>query len=347
MLYHINLARGFRGGERQTELLIRELAQRGWHQAAVVRRGEPLAARIAGIRGVNLKPVGGNIPAAAVALGGARLIHVHEGRSGQAAWLRRRLGGPPYLVTRRVPIRPGDSVLTRRVYHDAARVVVLSEAIAAVMRAWAPDIACTRIPSAQARLPADPRQVNALRKGWQERFVVGHIGALVDRHKGQSVLIGAARLLARPHPGIHFVLVGDGPDAATLRAAAAGLDNVEFAGFRDNIGDYLAAFDLFAYPSREEGLGSALLDALHHGLPVVASRVGGIPEVLDGCGAGELVPAGDAQALADAIVVFATDASRRAKAGAAARARALEYSPERMVSAYEAVYREVLEGAAP
>jgi glycosyltransferase involved in cell wall biosynthesis len=341
-LCHINLARGFRGGERQTELLVRGLAARGWSQAAVVRRGEPLAVRLAGLEGLDVRPVGGNVLAAARALGRARLVHVHDGRSGQAAWLRRKASGTPYLLTRRVPNRPGDSFLTRRVYRDAACVVVLSEAIAAVMRSWSPELECVRIPSALAKLPFDPQRAAELKAGWQGRVVVGHLGALVDRHKGQRVLVDAARLLAPTHPDIHFVLLGEGPDEGRLRAAAAGLANVEFAGFRENVGDYLAAFDLFAYPSREEGLGSALLDALDFGLPVVASRVGGIPEVVGDGAAAVLVPPGDVEALAAAISALAADPGRRARAAAAARERARQFAPERMVSAYEALYARLL-----
>ena len=65
-----------------------------------------------------------------------------------------------------------------------------------------------------------------------------------------------------------------------LKAAAAGLSNLTFTGFVDNVGDYLAAFDIFILPSNREGIGSILLDAMEQGLPVIASRVGGVPDIV-------------------------------------------------------------------
>ena len=79
---------------------------------------------------------------------------------------------------------------------------------------------------------------------------------------------------------MQFVLVGGGRDEVMLKSAATGLRNVTFTGFVDNVGDYLAAFDLFLLPSRREGIGSILLDAMEQSLPIIAARVGGVPEIV-------------------------------------------------------------------
>jgi glycosyltransferase involved in cell wall biosynthesis len=343
-LCHLNLARGFRGGERQTELLVRGLSARGWLQAVAVRRGEPLAQRLADVPGVDLRPVAGNVIAAALALGGVPLVHAHEGRSGQAAWLRKLIAGTPYVITRRVPARPGGKVITRRVYGGASRIVSISSAVQSVMAEYVPAVPGVRIPSAVAHLASDSPTVAMLRQRWAGRIVAGHVGALEERHKGQQLIIDAARALAGSRPELLFVLVGSGPDEARFRSAAADLPNVCFEGFRDNVGDYLAAFDLFLFPSRSEGLGSSLLDAMDFGLPVVATRVGGIPEVVIDGRTGQVVAPGDAAAFTAAVATLAADPERRTAMAAAARERAREFEPEAMVDAYERLYDELLGG---
>jgi glycosyltransferase involved in cell wall biosynthesis len=141
---------------------------------------------------------------------------------------------------------------------------------------------------------------------------------------------------------VHFVLVGEGRDEQRFRRAAAGLDNVAFAGFVDNVEDYLAAFDVFVYPSLFEGLGSSLLDAMAFGLPIAASNVGGIPEVVEDGVNGLLIPPDDPGALVTALKRLLADAGLRDAMARANRARAAEFDTGRMTSAYESIYREIL-----
>jgi glycosyltransferase involved in cell wall biosynthesis len=342
LLAHINLARGFRGGERQTELLVRGLADAGWRQSLIVRRGEALSRRCVGIAGVELRPVQGHVPGAALALRGATLVHVHEARALQAAWLGALAGGAPYLVTRRVQQGPSHSALNRAMYRRASRVVALSSAIAGALHALEPSLDVRIVPSASAGLPADDAVREALRGRFSAPLLVGHVGALVDSHKGQRQILAIARELASTHPGLAFVLVGSGRDEAALRAEAQGLGNVHFVGEVSDVGNWLAAFDLFLYPSRHEGLGSILLDAMSFGLPVVATRAGGIPEIVrDGAG-GLLCEVDDVAGLAAAVMTLAADADLRERFAAHNRAQAAQYSPAVMIRRYDALYRELL-----
>lgn len=346
LIAHINLARGFRGGERQTELLVRGLAVAGWRQRVVVRRGEGLALRLAGVAGAELRLVSGNVPGAARALRGADLVHVHEARALQAAWLNRLAGGAPYLVTRRVQQGPSHHALNRAMYRGAARIVVLSRAIGAALAALDPALAWEVIPSASAGLTAAAGHVAELRRRFGGGFIVGHVGALVDSHKGQRQILEVARATALRAPDIAYVLVGAGRDEAALRAEAAGMANVHFTGEVRDVGNYLAAMDLFLYPSRHEGLGSILLDAMAFGLPVVATRVGGIPEVVTHGSGGMLCDAGDVAGLAAAVLTLHADADLRARMAAANRERAREFSPEVMTGRYAGLYRSLLPGLA-
>ncbi|MDH5254536.1 MAG: glycosyltransferase family 4 protein [Gammaproteobacteria bacterium] len=340
-LAHVNLARGFRGGERQTELLIRGLAALGWAQRLVARRGAPLAARCRDVPGLEIAEVGFGVPGALLALRGAGLVHSHEGRGVQAAWLNRVIRGVPYVITRRVQKGPGDSALNRRIYRSAAVVVAISEAVRAALARLDARLPVTVIPSASSGLPVRLGNVERLRASFGGAFVAGHVGTLDDSAKGQLQIIGLARRWQAARPGVRFVLVGAGRDEGRLRQAAGGLDNVIFTGEVSNVGDYLAAFDLFMFPSRHEGLGSILLDALETGLPVVATAVGGIPEIIHDGENGLLVKPDDAAALEAAVAAFVADDGLRARVATANRLRAREFSAATMTGRYERLYRDV------
>ncbi len=339
-LCHINLAPGFRGGERQTELLIRALAPSLPRQRLIARAGSPLLERLADVSRVELTAVRGRL-AAVAAMRGARLVQAHETHGAQAALIRERIFGTPYVITRRVAGRPSQSRVTRAMYVRAARVVAVSTAVSHVLEAYEPALACAVVADACAGLTADPEWVRAFRARHAGRFVVGHIGAYVAAHKGQDVLLEVAARLRTLRPDVHFVFVGAGRDEAALRAAAAALPNVTLAGWADNVGDYLAAFDLFAFPSLHEGLGSILLDAMEFGLPIVANAVDGIPEIVEQGVNGLLVPPRDAAALTDAVVRLRDDAAERGTMAAANRVKAREFGAARMAERYLEVYAEL------
>lgn len=340
---HLNLSRGFRGGERQTELLIRELGARGLSQHAVLRAGSPLMDRLAGVPGLRRSTVSTPwLPRPRLL--DAPLLHAHEARAAHLAHLTHRFTKRPYLVTRRARENPGPGRLTRSLYRRAASVVAISRAVESILRDYDPALSTRVINSAADPASPDPATVTRLRERWRDRFVVGHVGALVDRHKGQRVLIEAARRLSATIPELTVVLLGDGPDEASLREAARGDDRIEFEGFVGDVAGYMAVFDVFAFPSRYEALGSTLLDALAAGLPSVASDVDGIPEIIRHDREGLLVPPGDAAALADAILALYRDPAARRQYAEAARARADRYNAASMADRYLALYQSIAPG---
>ncbi|RMF98807.1 MAG: glycosyltransferase family 1 protein [Gammaproteobacteria bacterium] len=346
---HLNLAGGFRGGERQTELLVRALAAQGWRQTVVARRGGALAERLAALPGVALRRVRPSLAAVLPALADSRLVHVHEGRSARAAWLNRRLRGTPYLITRRVQHGPRKHWLNRRIHRDAAACVAVSAAIGESLQRLVPGLPVQLIRDAISEFPADPERAAAIRRrylGAGDGLLVGNVAALVDAHKGQRQIIEVARRLGDAQPPLVFLLIGSGPDEPRLRAAAAGLDRLHFTGFVDEVGDYLAALDIFYYPSRHEGLGSVLLDAMAFGLPVVATRVGGIPEIVDEPDNGFLCAVDDLEAQAAALTRLAQHADLRARIGASNRRHAADFAPANMAAAYIALYNELAAGGA-
>jgi glycosyltransferase involved in cell wall biosynthesis len=337
---HVNLARGYRGGERQTELLIRELARRGITQRAIVCAGETLAQRLAEVPSLDLRPIRRPfVHRADLARGW--LLHAHEANAGHVAHVWAWLAGSRYVVTRRVDNVPGWGWATRAMYRNAAAVVAISDAIARVLVRYDPVLVPQVIPSAQAELASDREQARRIRTRWPEKVLIGHTGALDNSQKGQLHLVRAARRLAATAPAVQIVLLGAGKDEAWLKTEAEGLANVTFEGHVENVGDYLAAFDLFVYPSLHEGLGSAILDAMSFGLPVVASAVDGIPEIVRDGENGLLVPPADDARLAEALGRLARDAALRERLGEAGRRTAAAHRPAAMVDRYLELYRRV------
>jgi glycosyltransferase involved in cell wall biosynthesis len=169
--------------------------------------------------------------------------------------------------------------------------------------------------------------------------LVGAIGRL-DRQKGFSTLIEAmGRLKGGP---LRCAILGDGPEHDRL----AGLirkhhleSSVWLLGEKDEIPSWLAAFDLYCLPSLWEGLPNSLLEAMALGLPVVASKVDGVPEAVTDGRDGLLVPPGQPAPLARALRSLAEDAPRRAALGAAAKAAVAErFTVRRMIGEYERAY---------
>lgn len=161
------------------------------------------------------------------------------------------------------------------------------------------------------------------RRDDRPEVVVGAVARL-SREKGLDVLLRAVAHIGERVP-LRVVLAGDGPERAKLERLAGELDltgRVEFRGevTHETVPDVLAGLDIFAMPSRAEGFGVAALEAQAMGLPVVGSRVHGIPDTVDDGRTGLLVPPNDVEALAGAIERLATDAGLRRSLGGAGRA---------------------------
>ena len=339
---HINLATGFRGGERQTELLIRELASRGWQQRLVARKADKLAARCGDVGNLQIAEVLPNPLLAAIAARGTSLVHAHEARAVYSGWLMKRFRKTPYILTRRIQHAKHVNRLRAKAYRAADRVVAVSRSIAKTIELHDPEIRCLIVPDAHAGMTKANAEASELRPDLKGKTVIGHMGELDHSHKGQGTIIEAARQLRESHPELHFLLLGVGKDETEFRRAAEGLNNIEFVGFVDNVAPYLARFDLFVYPSLHEGLGSSLLDALSFGLPIVATRVGGIPELIEHEVNGLLIPPEQPGELVAAVQRLSSDADLRESMSRENRAKASRYSAAHMAASYESIYREIL-----
>ncbi len=178
------------------------------------------------------------------------------------------------------------------------------------------------------------------------RPVLGTVGRLDEPVKGLAVMLEAMDRVRERIPAALWLVVGGGEARARLEADAARrnlLGNVLFLGERRDVPDLLQALDLYVQPSLLEGFGLSVLEAMAAGKAVVASRAGGLPEVVEESVTGDLVPPGDAAALAEGIVALLLDSGRRERYGREGLARARERFPlERMVRGWTDLYRELL-----
>jgi len=180
--------------------------------------------------------------------------------------------------------------------------------------------------------------------GLEDAMVIGTVANLRP-HKGYPDLLAAARAVLDRVPDVVFVAVGQGPQEAEIRARhrALGLgERFRLLGFRDDAVRVMSAFDVFCLASIHEGLPLATMEALALGLPIVATRAGGIPEVLTDGEEALLVPPSAPGLLADALERVATDERLRASMAARATARGDGLSVERAVRRVEQVYETIL-----
>ncbi len=345
----VQLCRGrdWRGGERQVRLLARMLARRDEvSQLAAVGRGSRLAQALHedGQRVLDLPWSVAHDPRAWLGFvrhlrkargdGTPLVLHAHDSHALTLGLFASRVLGVPLVATRRSVAPAG------RQWRQPLRVIAISRAVEHSLAASGVSQArIVRIPSAievagmrqtpDAAPPAGP-------------FLVA-IGALTPE-KGHATLIEAFASIARRRPGMRLLLCGEGPERGALvtRVTRLGLGSrVVLMGEVADPALWIAGAELLIQPSYREALGTAVLEAMALGIPVVASRTGGLTELLEG-GAGVLVPPHDAPALAAGIEGLLAAPDERAKVARAARARVTEYDASGMTDRVVKVYRSAL-----
>ncbi len=356
---HVDSELGFSGGEVQVFLLMESLRAHGYEQVLVTPPTSE-AARIAERRGfaVHLVPMRFDADIAAVwrmrrLFRDIDVAHLHTGRAGWlgglAAWLAHR----PGVVTRRMDRRVRRNPRTHWIYHTfSQRVAAISPAVQRCLEAGG--VRPERIEIVPDALDdsriATHRGRAVLRSELQladDQFCVLTMAKLLHR-KGLDLLLEAFAKLNNDRAAL--VIAGSGPEEANLRALAVArgiAPRVRFLGHRDDTGDLLAACDLFVLPSRAEGLGVAALEALAAARPVLATRVGGLAEVVVDGRCGLLVPPEDVPALAAAMQRLGDDAGLRARLATAGPGRVDEgFRAQHMCASYERIYEQLQQSRA-
>jgi glycosyltransferase involved in cell wall biosynthesis len=360
-IVHIDTSLEVRGGQYQLLQLALRLRRRGHAQTLVCREGSELETRLRE-EGLACFPLPAHDPAHAYGIlqlrkflreGRCDIVHAHDGRAQTVAWLASVGTRARRVASRRVGFLPRPIWTYRLKYSSTCdAVIAVSDYIRRrALGCGVPDSRIEVIPDGieiPAELPA--RETAALARaawGFSDRhFLVGHLGAFAPE-KGQEVALGALRRLGERLPEARLLLAGEGPRrrAAEIAVEREGMGGrVRFCGRVQNPAGFFPALDLFIMPSKSEGLGSAALLAMSYGLPVVASRVGGLPEIVLENSTGWLVEPGSEEALAQAIAAAAGDRAELQEMGRKARQRARQYSLDIMVERTEALYGRLVEG---
>ncbi|MFN6994150.1 MAG: glycosyltransferase [Aquincola tertiaricarbonis] len=282
------------------------------------------------------------------------IVHLHA-RFGTDVWgaLAARSEGVPVVHSRRVDNRERPFVV-RHKYPLYDKVVAISHGIREVLLSEGvppEQVVCVHSAVDTERYrPNEPRDAD---RAWFDAqfglqpgdLAVALIAQFIPR-KGHRVLVDAMPAVLAAQPRTKVVFLGQGPQVEPMKQLVAerGLQaSVLFGGFRDDLHRVMPSLDLVVHPAATEGLGVSLLQAASCGVPIVATRAGGIPEIVQPGLNGELVQPGDAPALAAAMLKLLADEALRRHYGQAARQWVLDgFSTRSMVEGNLAVYHEVL-----
>lgn len=359
---HLTTERGWRGGEQQVSWLTDGLAARGHECRVLCRPGTPIFQDRS--KAGQAEPLyyftEFDIFAAARIAERARemqadLIHAHTGHAHALAYLACRKLPVPCVVSRRVDFAVGGNALSRKKYFaEWVFYIAISHAVRQVLVDSGVDDRRIEVvhsginPSRFQPRPETGMRDDALAAEYGaaagEPLIV-NVAALVD-HKDQATLLRAFALLLGRVPRARLAIAGTGELEATLRNLAAELgitERVNFLGYVPDVGRLLRAGDLFVLSSHLEGLCTSILDAMAVGLPVVATRTGGVPEIVADGVTGLLAPPRDHAALAQAMETMLTNPmlSRTTAAAAGDMVRA-RFTNDSMVDGTVGAYRNIL-----
>lgn len=339
---HVASGREWRGGQRQVVLLTEGLlAHPEVHSTVITGRDTALALSLeAG--GVALRTPTWTLGLdprvlihAVHASNRTTILHAHDGHSHALADVASRVTGAPVVVTRRV----ATPITAPKRFRRAAAVIALSDAIAKEVAA---------VGVRPERIHRVPPGIAIESPGWPTMVsepdpaapLIVAIAALTHE-KGIDVLLESAALLRTTHPAARWLVFGDGIERGALEARRQRLGLEEIVSLPGHVSGpeiALKRATVAVQPSRQEGFGSSVLDALVRGVPVVASDVGGLPDALS-LGGGVLVPPEDPAALARAVGALLDDEPARAALAAAGRVAGVAFGMDRLVRSTLDVYR--------
>ncbi len=346
-ILHVDTGREWRGGQRQVLMLARHQREHGHEPLVVGYPDAPLIHRVraAGLAASAVRTRGDWDLAAARRLRALvrtwrpDLVHAHDARAHAIALTslvgRSRL--PPLVVTRRVVFVPRGRL---KYGSRVARFLAISNAVRDALHAGGVpleriDVVYSGVPSPDHGSPRDWRK----ECGWSpESVICGVVGAMTAEKGVQLLAKIAEHLTSETRSRARLVLLG----GQSSGAGKLGGVPTFHAGFVDAVHDAMAGLDVLWHPSRAEGLGTAVIDAMALGVPPIAFAVGGLPELIEDDVSGVLVPAGDTVAFALQASSLIGDVPRRARLAEHGRHRAALFSVDRMAEGTLACYQQVL-----
>ena len=357
-ILHIDTGAVMRGGQELLMMSARGLRKKGHAQTIACPPGSPLAA-MAKAEGFSVLPIGWSYLAAARAIRRLLraetydLVSAHDARAQTVSYLA-TLGLPIVRVANRLVVfEPRNRLVHRLKYTYTCDVVVaLSQAVKETLVRTGIPAEHIEVITGGIDFPEhllDPGARERMRAQWglaADDFVIGHVAAFTAE-KGQLDALDALLALLPKHPNIRMLLVGDGPlrgDPRTQEKVRAAREAAQLPGYLKPSAEFYAGLDLFLINSTAEALGLSALYAMAHEVPVVATSVGGLPEVVGDTG--WLIPPSDPRALAGAIESViqeaAADPSAMRERRRRAREQARRFSAEATSERTETLYHEIL-----
>jgi glycosyltransferase involved in cell wall biosynthesis len=352
----VDLGRDFRGGQHQALLLLQGLRERGHTPELIAVRDSLLASRAKEI-GAPVHVAGPERRRLAAAFQIRKLVrdrrvdlvHANEPHALSSAWLARAHRTVPILVSRRIalPLSQGFFSLAR--YRAAARVVAVSHFVerSVIQSGLSAERVSVIYDGVQIphEISQTQREIARSQLGIPREIpCIGNVAAFVPE-KGHALLLQAFAKLRAQFPESVLLLRGEGPELPALQSFARQLQvakAVKFLPASIEIETMFSAMDIFAFPSHEEPLGSALLAAMAYALPAVAFSRGGVPEVLEDGKNGVLVKDLDPDAYASAIARLLTHPGEATRLGRAAQETVMtHFSANRMAEETLLLYEEL------
>lgn len=358
---HLGTAQSWRGGEQQIAYLFEELSKQGVGQTLLAAKNSPLAQYGRKKQwNVHTASKKSSLPlnmarklAQLCAENTFDLVHLHDSHAHTTAILAASFFGlsQDLVVSRRVDFPVGKTWFSRFKYNhpQVKRIVCVSEEIKKVMARSIRQPERLRVIHSGVDLQKFPAKVpGKLRQEFDispDRLLVGNVAALAD-HKDYPTFIDTVALLKENGTEAIFIIMGDGPERDSIVEYARRKkvsDKIIFTGFRTDIVDLLPELDLLLFTSKMEGLGTSLLDAQAAGVPIVATKAGGIPEIIKDGINGKLAPVGDAKALATAVHEVLTNKGLRRQLSQAGHQSVKSFSKDQMAQRMLEQYQNILQ----
>jgi len=373
LIFHLDDGKELRGGQRQLLYLVKELTKLGHLNRIVCRKGSPLE-RTAGRKGFSTitlpylfewDPLSAfllnrMIRAEAAACGYCEppILHAHTSHAAAVSYLASMNMPCVRIAHRRVDFVPSPGLSSKFKYEKAHRVIAISRPVKEIMLSLG--LSENKISVVSSTVDLDetpwenggfPKYREAARRAIARKFGIppeapwiGSVIALVP-HKDPENFVKAAALVTQKHPEARFLLAGAGELADSVRRLARVLnieDRFHLLGYYDEPYELLSALDIFVLPSSEEGMGSVLIEAMNSSLPIVATRAGGIIDVIEDGANGLLVDVKDPEGLAAAQVALLEDPPLRHRISEEGHRRRLDFSSPKMAELTVKIYEQEL-----
>ena len=359
-ILHFSSAKSWRGGEQQIAYLIEELEQLGVQQWIFCRKNSALAdycllnniRYLTYRRGFSVNPAIGLRFKKICSELRVDIAHLHDAHSHTFAYMSALLGNPtPYILSRRVDFRVQNSTLSLKKYNHSSikKILSVSQKVQDVLSPAIRDssklkvvhsgIDLTRFSGVNTGKLREELQLSKTTK------LIANVAAIAP-HKDYFTFVDTAAILVQQRSDLKFLIIGsDGGEAEKIKQYIQEKQLVQhfiFTGFRKDIPVILPEIDVFLFTSKEEGLGTSLLDALASRVPVVATNAGGIPEIIQHQKNGLLASIGDAHQLAKNVQILLTQPSLATSLVKQGKETVQQFSKKQTARKTMIVYKEVL-----